>query len=407
MAPDTCKCDQWDSRWRDSRVGGGVPLFQKPNGDPQVTGYTGYDCNTPICVQAEKFSLYANQSVSSPGEKSQLLGKNDMAALNHVRTFQRGCGWDVLDTGCCFGVNDDAYTCFRCEKLFVSDHNATCAQGAVKEWTFSDSSNVPVSFKRAGGDILMCGPTSEVINVSSSNDAIMTSSRFLCNVLQWEQGDFIDDADLTNEPGVGSDFGLKSGRHIRVNYNNYYQSNTSNKWFKGPEIQGEGKYECWNKGSCIAPDTCSCKDGYGGFDCATPLCRHKQNSGDIVGCINGVCVAEDKCQCFQQESVLWRVHPNTERGLTGWTGADCSMPMCTQGYYDHLCNSSATTANEGCFRCANGGICIGPDLVSAQEQITLDILLLSLTSICDSANVLKVGVATTAAPQYVKQLQLH
>jgi hypothetical protein len=81
--------------------------------------------------------------------------------------------------------------------------------------------------------------------------------------------------------------------------------------------------------------------------------------------------------------------------------------MCTQGYYDHLCNSSATTANEGCFRCANGGICIGPDLVSAQEQITLDILLLSLTSICDSANVLKVGVATTAAPQYVKQLQLH
>ncbi len=358
MAPDTCKCEQWNSKWRDNRVGGGVPFFQKANGDSQMTGYTGYDCNTPICVQAEKFTLHANQSELNPEELQRIPGKND-------RSIETGCGWDVLDTGCCFKA-DDEYTCFRCKNISVSVHNATCAQGALKEWTFSDASKVPVSF-RIGGDILMCGPTfdSEVMNVSSSSETITVSNRFLCNVWQWDQGDFVDDAGLSDEPGVGSDFGLKSGRHIRVNYNNYYPSDHSSNWITGPEIQGEGVYECWNEGVCVAPDTCSCKDGYGGFDCATPLCRLKQNSGDIVGCINGVCVAKDKCQCFQQESVLWTVHRDAERGITGWTGADCSMPICMQGYHDPLCNSSATSENEGCFRCANGGDCIRPDLVSA------------------------------------------
>lgn len=331
-----------------------MPQFQKANGDPQMTGYTGYDCNTPICVQAEKFRLHANQSVSNPEV--------------NVRSDQTGCGWDVLDTGCCYGAND-AYTCFRCDQLIVSEHNATCAQGALKEWTFSDESNVPVSF-RFGGDILMCGPTfdSKVMNISS-REAIVTSKRFLCNVWQWEQGDFVDDAGLSDEPGVGSDFGLKPGRHIRVNFNNYYQSGRSRKWNKGPEIQGEGVYECWNEGSCIAPDTCSCKDGYGGFDCATPMCRHTQNSGEIVGCINGVCVAKDKCQCYQQESLLWKVHPKAGRGLTGWTGADCSKPICMQGYYDDVCNSSVRSENEGCFRCANGGTCVGPDMVRRYRRI--------------------------------------
>jgi hypothetical protein len=31
------------------------------------------------------------------------------------------------------------------------------------------------------------------------------------------------------------------------------------------------------------------------------------------------------------------VHALTPRGQTGWTGSDCSMPMCTQGFYDPFC----------------------------------------------------------------------
>lgn len=51
MAPDVCKCARWDNAFRDGREAGGRPLFLKPNGDPQQTGWTGYDCSVPICVQ--------------------------------------------------------------------------------------------------------------------------------------------------------------------------------------------------------------------------------------------------------------------------------------------------------------------------------------------------------------------
>lgn len=51
VAPDVCKCERWDNDFRDGREAGGRPLFLKPNGDPQQTGWTGYDCSVPICVQ--------------------------------------------------------------------------------------------------------------------------------------------------------------------------------------------------------------------------------------------------------------------------------------------------------------------------------------------------------------------
>lgn len=40
IAPDTCKCKQWENIWRDGRIDGGVPIFQTPSGDPQMTGWT-------------------------------------------------------------------------------------------------------------------------------------------------------------------------------------------------------------------------------------------------------------------------------------------------------------------------------------------------------------------------------
>mmetsp|Transcript_19489 Transcript_19489/g.39726 ORF Transcript_19489/g.39726 Transcript_19489/m.39726 type:complete len:157 (+) Transcript_19489:580-1050(+) len=128
---------------------------------------------------------------------------------------------------------------------------------------------------------------------------------------------------------------------------------------------GEGIYECFNRGSCLAPDQCSCRDGYGGFDCATPLCRHQQANGAIVGCKNGgVCVDKDECHCVQLVSILWKVHEDAERGLTGYTGTDCSIPMCMQGYYDPDCDQPEfAPGREGCYRCANGGFCVAPDQV--------------------------------------------
>ena len=55
IAPDTCQCTQWQNSFRDGRLGGGKPLYQDNKGDPLRTGWTGYDCSTPICVQASTF----------------------------------------------------------------------------------------------------------------------------------------------------------------------------------------------------------------------------------------------------------------------------------------------------------------------------------------------------------------
>ena len=41
--------------------------------------------------------------------------------------------------------------------------------------------------------------------------------------------------------------------------------------------------------------------------------------------------------------------------------------MCLQGYYDPECIASASPGKEGCYRCANGGICVAPDLCQCAE----------------------------------------
>ena len=84
----------------------------------------------------------------------------------------------------------------------------------------------------------------------------------------------------------------------------------------------------------IAPDVCTCKDGYGGFDCRTPLCRHLQYPDEqVAACENGgVCKEKDTCECVTALSVLHEKFPNAPGGATGWQGTDCTMPICVQGY---------------------------------------------------------------------------
>lgn len=298
---------------------------------------------------------------------------DEMVTKNDGRSFQSGCGWDVLETGCCSEDDSSTYTCFRCKDLKVGNHTATCSRDSIGEWKFESVLQVPLSFRDEEGNILRCGHQNRIGIQHPSNNITsltQTSNMFLCNIFEWEQGDYVDDAGLSTEHGCGADFGLKSGRHIRVNFNNYQRSQSDpNTWHKGPEVQGEGIFECYNLGSCIAPDTCSCKDGYGGFDCHTPLCRHQQASGEVVGCQNGgVCTSKDECHCIQIESILWKAHADAKRGLTGYMGTDCSMPMCVQGDYDPNCDSPISAlGREGCFRCANGGVCVAPDVCKCAE----------------------------------------
>lgn len=199
-----------------------------------------------------------------------------------------------------------------------------------------------------------------------------TSNRFLCNKMNWTQGDYIDNAGLGNTTGVGSVYGLSPGRHIRINTPNAIGSRGKENWQLGAVIRAEGVYSCYNLGSCLAPDLCSCSDGYEGDDCNTPICRHLQPSGQVSGCLNsGICASKDDCVCIQTLSILYTVHEEASRGLTVWTGTDCSIPMCSQGFFDPFCTDlPEAPAGEGCFRCSNGGNCTAPDICSCADGWT-------------------------------------
>lgn len=45
-----------------------------------------------------------------------------------------------------------------------------------------------------------------------------------------------------------------------MNFDNYIQLD-SETWVQGIVLPGEGLYGCANRGTCIAPDNCSCADG--------------------------------------------------------------------------------------------------------------------------------------------------
>jgi hypothetical protein len=408
VAPDTCQCKQWPNTFRDGRVAGGRPLFQDANGDPLNTGWTGYDCSIPICVQSEKFLLnvVADKSASSVAENktasnlvtvmgghgadAQLLcvdssGKtlprcpdfDEQVTSNDGTSFQTGCGWDPYDSGCCVAVDDTGnnLACYVCPDVdrqvtnstfYCSADNIIADTGTIQE---KDNLHKYVTNR----NFRMCGtyhaPRSHVVyspldygeaeyyrNVLSPTESSFnmnsnwTSNSFLCNVGEWVQGDYNDDAGLGDIIGAGSYVGLRNNRTVRIN---------------SPEGKtGEGLYQCYNKGTCIAPDKCTCTDGYEGDDCNTPLCRHLQPSGAVSSCLNGgICVSKDSCNCVQTTSVLYNVHAEAAKGTTGWTGTDCSMPMCVQGYFDPFCSDlPQAPGGEGCFRCANNGNCTAPDV---------------------------------------------
>ncbi|KAH9132513.1 hypothetical protein LEN26_007391 [Aphanomyces euteiches] len=300
VAPDTCKCVTWPSIWRDGQRNGGQPIFRLPDGSPQLTGWTGYDCNTPICTQAQRFILNVVRTSASFIAMGGDLNKKPCSTLRCPQ-------YDIEITS-----NDG--TSFQ----------SGCAPGIpYPNPVFSGS----VATKQANWDAY-----NDVANTGRQ------SASALCSVLQWYQGEF-------------------NNRTIRLNHDTAQP--------------GEGVFECYNHGSCIKPDVCSCTDGYTGFDCQQPLCRFVTPSGGVTGCQHmGVCISKDTCECIQTESVLYKKYPLAQRGTTGWAGSSCSMPICVQGFYDAQCFGQDPVGAEGCYRCANGGQCIAPDLCQCAEGWT-------------------------------------
>ena len=412
IAPDTCRCLQWENAFRDGRLGGGKPLFQDNIGNPLKTGWTGYDCATPVCVQASTFYVNVPGGKNDPNfvalgghgaDNTLSCADPNTGALqprcpmydiyvtgNEGATFQAGCGFDPYDTGCCIPTSATAIQCYRCDKALSLKSNSTFfCQGTYTTITgLNTEKDKFAQFLDIFGNFKICGtyhnPRDHDSRVEPQDYGIvkyykdfllrpaysnrnylskLTSNRFLCNVRYWEQGDYLDDAGYGSITGVGSLYGLKKGRHYRVNYANMIQLDADN-WKLGPVIPGEGIFACENSGSCLAPDICSCTNGYEGYNCNTPLCRHLQPGGTVSSCSNGgICESKDKCDCVRVQSKLVSIYPQSPAGQTGWTGTDCTIPMCVQGYYDPFCTDlPEAPAGEGCYRCANGGNCTAPDV---------------------------------------------
>ncbi|KAL7692793.1 putative EGF-like domain, LCCL domain, six-bladed beta-propeller, TolB, LCCL domain superfamily [Plasmopara halstedii] len=341
IAPDQCQCVTWDSAWQDGREYGKKPIFQLPNGKAQVTGYTGYDCNTPICVQAKSFVL--NVATRSSSNFRALRGNYDST------TTARTC---------------DTYRCPQYDVELVANDGHSFQSGC--------SIGSPELNPQRNSALTTFQQIENLLNFRDDLNVARVSDTFLCGNAIWYQGNFENTNNTT--------------RIIRTNYVNVTKINDVT-WKYGTTLPGEGIYECYNSGACVAPDTCACGDGWTGIDCNTPLCRFQtaENFVDVsYGCRNGgVCVSKDQCRCVTIPSVLYKKYPTCPRGETGYFGLDCAVPICIQGIFDPLCNASLVAkalnlsqedtgvtikakniakSGDGCYRCKNGGLCISPDV---------------------------------------------
>lgn len=426
VEPDVCKCPKWPSLWTDGRIGGGRPLFRDEKGDPQNTGWTGFDCSTPICTQAKRwvpltlsggtrlggdgYVLYGDDPNNNlMGQIPQYFleqGPNDRlkvgpfirkyevvpSELDELSWFRR---WVPADGQI---VRNDGKS-FQSGCSIISPTPAKYLTPAIRrQYPRVDAFRNPLGPGAGRGHQFRMNPNHYVLGWASStelNDTTWrrTSDTKLCNVLAWEEGDYMEQQ--LHQPTYRED-----GRRIRNNYPNYLKV-TAEKWIIGPTIRGEGLYECYNRGSCVSPDICSCPDGWTDHDCNTPLCRYEQRDEyvsrlQIVGCLNGAsCIRKDFCQCVTTNTILHTVHTAIKRfpefppfvETTGFMGTDCSIPICVQGYWDQTCKG-VTPGGEGCYRCKNGGNCTSPDFCTCTPDWTgFDCSIPVCVAIADAATI--------------------
>ena len=375
-APDTCSCSRWESRWRDNQRDGGHPVFQDDHGSPMLTGWTGYDCATPICVQGKSFVLNDRVGTRRLGGYGLIL-YGDEPYNNLFRPdlhFPPYLPYTLTNDIPPVKVwlpqmrSGNEAIWLSADVALIQERFRLCRMKGQRFCVlFPDAQPLPPTWSPGDGEVVRndgrsfqsgCMPWSA--RWSDLFEGVHEG--FLCNVLRWEQGDYT------------------AGRYIRrSNDATSYRRNVSlsAQWAAGPgwykdlgAPTGEGVYECLNQGACVAPDTCTCADGYTGANCGTPLCRHRQPAGQVVSCLNGgACAAKDNCTCAQTDSILHKTFPEVRKGKTGFNGTDCSVPMCMQGTFDAACEG-VTPGGEGCFRCKNGGNCTAPDFCTCPPEWT-------------------------------------
>jgi hypothetical protein len=361
VAPDECRCHNWPSGWEDKR---GRPVFQRSNGDSEPTGWEGYDCASPICVQSMRFvNNTAAGLVRLGGRRKILKGEEPSNNLPFCKKEpQRFCikSSDCADGDTCTEIQrptGGAWTPFLGGNLTKGSFKPTYVD--QRTWVADSKQNFDGQLTRNDGKSFQSGcPVAESFTKPWSTTGSRISSGSLCNVMNWHSGDFLEDV-----------------AHGTERFSSGYER---------PSVV-QGIRECYNKGSCVAPDTCECPDGWAGIDCQTPLCRHINQFEQLVSCLNnGNCNDKDSCTCVLVPSKLHtelthkdqteetqyngaKLQRDRPDAMTGYMGTDCSIPICVQGWYDPTCLDVAP-GGEGCYRCGAAetskighGNCTAPD----------------------------------------------
>uniref|UniRef100_A0A3Q1ETB8 von Willebrand factor D and EGF domains n=1 Tax=Acanthochromis polyacanthus TaxID=80966 RepID=A0A3Q1ETB8_9TELE len=109
--------------------------------------------------------------------------------------------------------------------------------------------------------------------------------------------------------------------------------------------------DCKNQGKCVKPNVCECPAGYGGPTCEEASCEPPCQHG-------GTCLARNLCTC-----PYGYVGPRCEIMVCNRhceNGGECVSPdvcKCKHGWYGPTCNSALCNPV-----CLNGGTCIKPNI---------------------------------------------
>jgi len=356
IAPDVCDCTQWESSFKDNR---NQPYFKRPDGTPQLTGWTGFDCTVPICVQHLSFIL------NNVREPTQLA-----VTLSDGTSFQAGCA----ETSTFTPMNATRKSSKLCkqEQWFQGAYETSWSfkHPAPISWeTHEAQSRVsPGRFVRVnhpnfvrvspakwiegpviagegiyacynsgscvGPDICQCStgwagydcntPTCE----PSCKKGGVCGDTNTCICAEWPSilHEVHEDVPKVNTGYNSSDCSMS------VCAQGFYESNcTAAERALAGITGGElGCFKCANGGVCSAPDTCSCPPEWTGFDCKTPVCTVHADS-DMLLELNSVDPAviaafeldpcmSGKLELFEEEDML--------KGRGNCTAPDTCTCLC-------------------------------------------------------------------------------